>query len=138
MSLCDVLSTRKTITLPGLIDVHVHLRDPGATHKETFTTGTSAALAGGVTLVCAMPNTNPPIVDAESFELASQIARDGAVCDYALFVGASLTNAGVVGELAPQAAALKMYLCDTFTTLRLDDTTVWLKHLQVCRMSLFN
>lgn len=130
LSLCDILSTRKTITLPGLIDVHVHLRDPGATHKETFTTGTSAALAGGVTMVCAMPNTNPPIVDKESFELASKIATSGAVCDYALFVGASLTNWGEVCELAPQAAALKMYLCDTFTTLRLDDNTVWLRHLQ--------
>ena len=82
-------------------------------------------------MVCAMPNTNPPIVDKPSFELASSIAASGAVCDYALFVGASLTNWEEVGELAPQAAALKMYLCDTFTTLRLDDNTVWLKHLQV-------
>lgn len=131
LSLCDILSTRKTVTLPGLIDVHVHLRDPGATHKESFTTGTSAALAGGVTMVCAMPNTNPPIVDRESFELASKIATSGAVCDYALFVGASLKNWDTVCELAPQAAALKMYLCDTYTTLRLDDNTVWLKHLQV-------
>ena len=75
LSLCDVLSTRKTLTLPGLIDVHVHLRDPGAPHKETFTTGTCAALAGGVTLVCAMPNTDPPIIDLESFELASGIVN---------------------------------------------------------------
>ncbi len=43
----------------GLIDVHVHLREPGATYKEDFSSGTAAALAGGITMVCAMPNTNP-------------------------------------------------------------------------------
>lgn len=43
--------------------MHVHLREPGATHKEDFASGTAAALAGGVTLVCAMPNTSPAITD---------------------------------------------------------------------------
>ena len=57
----DCLSSQKIIRLPGLIDVHVHLRDPGATHKEDFDSGTAAALAGGVTMVMAMPNTNPTI-----------------------------------------------------------------------------
>ena len=47
----------KLLRLPGLIDIHVHLRDPGQTHKEDFLTGTSAALAGGVTTVFDMPNT---------------------------------------------------------------------------------
>jgi dihydroorotase-like cyclic amidohydrolase len=53
MSLCK---------LPGLIDVHVHLRDPGATHKEDFSTGTAAALADGVVAVLDMPNNTPPTV----------------------------------------------------------------------------
>jgi dihydroorotase len=48
-----------TITLPGLIDPHVHLRDPGQTDKEDFLTGTSAALAGGFTTVMDMPNNAP-------------------------------------------------------------------------------
>ena len=51
----------KSITLPGLIDPHVHLRDPGQTHKEDFFTGTSAALAGGYTTVLDMPNNAVPI-----------------------------------------------------------------------------
>lgn len=58
---------------PGLIDVHVHLREPGATHKEDFSSGTAAALAGGVTLVCAMPNTNPAIVDAATLATAQKV-----------------------------------------------------------------
>ena len=70
----DCLSSRKIIRLPGLIDVHVHLRDPGATHKEDFDSGTAAALAGGVTMVMAMPNTNPAIVDKESFALAQSVS----------------------------------------------------------------
>ena len=56
--------------LPGLMDVHVHLREPGQTHKEDIASGTAAALAGGVTTVLAMPHTNPPLVDAEAFQLA--------------------------------------------------------------------
>lgn len=58
---------------PGLIDVHVHLREPGSTHKEDFASGTAAALAGGVTMVCAMPNTNPAVTDATSFALAQKV-----------------------------------------------------------------
>ena len=55
---CDGL-----VVTPGLIDVHVHLREPGEEHKETIATGAAAAAAGGFTAVCAMPNTNPPIDD---------------------------------------------------------------------------
>ena len=54
------------LKLPGLIDPHVHFREPGQTHKEDWDTGTSAALAGGFTMVLAMPNTKPPIFDAET------------------------------------------------------------------------
>lgn len=54
---------------PGLIDVHVHVREPGATHKEDWASCTAAALAGGVTMILAMPNTNPAVVDESSFAL---------------------------------------------------------------------
>ncbi|GFY67893.1 CAD protein [Trichonephila inaurata madagascariensis] len=66
------LKASRMITMPGLIDVHVHMRDPGETHKEDFASSTAAALAGGVTLVSVMPNTNPPVIDKESFGLALQ------------------------------------------------------------------
>lgn len=62
------------LSLPsGLIDIHVHLREPGATHKEDFKSGTAAALAGGITMVCAMPNTSPAITDANSFALVQKV-----------------------------------------------------------------
>lgn len=125
----DCMTSRQMVKLPGFIDVHVHLREPGATHKEDFSSGTAAALAGGVTMVCAMPNTNPSIVDQESFKLFKELAKKGARCDYALFVGASSDNFDSIYELAPEAAALKMYLNQTFSTLQLNDMTVWQKHL---------
>ena len=61
--------------LPGLIDAHVHVREPGHTHKEDFASCTAAALAGGVTLIGAMPNTNPAIVDKESLALAQKVRK---------------------------------------------------------------
>jgi len=56
-----------------------------------------------------------------------QKAKTGSRCDYALFVGASSDNYNIIREIAPHAAALKMYLNETFTTLRLTDLTVWIK-----------
>lgn len=52
-------ATGKTI-VPGLVDMHVHLRDPGLTYKEDIATGSAAAAAGGITTVACMPNTKPP------------------------------------------------------------------------------
>src|ERR1022692_3229035 len=57
---------RGLIVAPGFIDLHVHLREPGQSYKETIATGTAAAAAGGFTSVCAMPNT-APVVDTEEW-----------------------------------------------------------------------
>lgn len=126
----DCMTSRRIKKLPGFIDVHVHLRDPGATHKEDFSSGTAAALAGGITMVLAMPNTNPSIIDKESFQLVKDIAKLKAHCDYGIYVGASSTNFDDIHELAADAAALKMYLNQTFSTLQLNDMTIWRKHLK--------
>ncbi|NXV90694.1 PYR1 protein, partial [Calonectris borealis] len=126
----DCMTSQKLIRLPGLIDVHVHLREPGGTHKEDFASGTAAALAGGVTMVCAMPNTSPAVTDAASFALAQKLAEAGARCDFALFLGASSENAGSLGPLAGAAAGLKMYLNDTFSSLRMDDVSLWMEHFE--------
>ncbi|KAL1140533.1 hypothetical protein AAG570_000463 [Ranatra chinensis] len=124
----DCLTSRRIVRLPGLIDVHVHAREPGAEHKEDFSSCTSAALAGGITLICAMPNTHPACVNLETFNLVKELAANKARCDYALYVGATADNYNEIHDLAPSAAGLKMYLNETFNTLRLPDLTVWIKH----------
>jgi len=116
------------IRLPGLIDPHVHVRDPGGTHKEDWDTVTQAALAGGVTTILAMPNTTPPIFDRSTLNLVLNAAKSKAHCDYGQFVGAGPDNADILPNLADKAAGLKMYLDSTFGELRLDDMTLWMPH----------
>jgi len=116
------------IKLPGLIDPHVHVREPGQIHKEDWDTVTQAALAGGVTTILAMPNTQPPIFDESTLNLVLDTAKSKARCDYGHFLGAGPDNADIVASLAPKAAGLKMYLDSTFGELRLDDMTLWMPH----------
>src|SRR4030095_12576720 len=108
------------LKLPGLIDPHVHVREPGGTHKEDWDTATQAALAGGVTTILAMPNTKPPIFNAETLDVALDAAKEKARCDYGQYVGAGPDNANAVASLSGKAAGLKMYLDSTFGELRLD------------------
>jgi carbamoyl-phosphate synthase/aspartate carbamoyltransferase/dihydroorotase len=109
-----------TIRLPGLVDAHVHLREPGYEYKEDFATGTMAALAGGVTTVLDMPNTNPPTSTPERLAEKARRAAAKAVCDVGLFVGATNTEADAYLPAAEQACALKIYVSDTFGSLRID------------------
>ena len=76
----ETVDAAGTIVSPGLIDVHVHLREPGQEHKETIRTGARAAAAGGFTAVVAMPNTDPPIDSpaAVGFVRAAGLRADGA------------------------------------------------------------
>lgn len=109
------------VTLPGLIDVHVHLRQPGGEHKETYATGTAAALAGGVTTVLDMPNTSPPTVDGAALAAKRRLAVDGARCDAGVYLGATTTNMGEVGAVAAAACGLKIYVSATFGPLHVAD-----------------
>jgi carbamoyl-phosphate synthase/aspartate carbamoyltransferase/dihydroorotase len=118
------------IKLPGLIDPHVHVREPGQTHKEDWDTATQSALAGGVTMILAMPNTKPPIFDASTLDLALDSAKQKARCDYAQFIGAGPDNSAMAASLADKAAGLKMYLDSTFGELRLDDMALWMPHFE--------
>ena len=87
------------LVTPGLIDVHVHLREPGGEHKETITSGARAAAAGGFTAVCAMPNTDPAIDDPAS---VSFVAAEGRRAQAARVYPVGCISVGRSGErLAP-------------------------------------
>lgn len=69
------------IVCPGLMDIHVHLREPGQTHKETIETGTAAAAAGGFTFVACMPNTKPPLDQPQPIRSVLDRAREVNLCE---------------------------------------------------------
>jgi dihydroorotase len=78
-----VLDARRLLVAPGFVDLHVHLREPGEEGKETIATGTRAAALGGVTSVCCMPNTTPPLDTPAMIEyVLSRAAREGVVRVY--------------------------------------------------------
>jgi len=118
------------IKIPGLIDPHVHVREPGGTHKEDWDSCTSAALAGGFTTILAMPNTRPPVTDGETLQISLNAATKKARCDYAQYLGAGPDNLNNLTKLGPKTAGLKMYLDQTYGPLRLDDMGIWMEHFK--------
>jgi len=76
-----VFDTSSCLVLPGFVDVHVHLREPGFSYKETIRTGTAAAARGGYTAVCAMPNLNPVPDCSEHLAVQEALIRAGALVD---------------------------------------------------------
>jgi carbamoyl-phosphate synthase/aspartate carbamoyltransferase/dihydroorotase len=116
------------LTLPGLIDPHVHVRDLAQSHKEDWDSCTAAALAGGITTILAMPNTQPPIVESEALAHYQQAAQARARCDYGIFFGAGPSNVASATPFAPQVAGMKMYLDATFGNLKMDALDLLVEH----------
>jgi dihydroorotase len=83
------------VLAPGLVDLHVHLREPGFEHKETVETGTRAAAAGGFTAVCAMPNTDPVADNIAVIAEVRNLAEKAGLCD--VYPAGSITR-GLAGE----------------------------------------
>ncbi|GAB7009174.1 dihydroorotase [Halorubrum trueperi] len=90
-----VIDARGRHLLPGAIDVHVHFREPGGSHKETWDSGSKSAAAGGVTTVVDQPNTSPPTVDGDAFDEKAALAAASHV-DYGI-------NGGVTGDWDPES-----------------------------------
>ncbi len=80
-----VLNAEGMYVLPGMIDEHVHLREPGLTHKEDFSTGTSAAAAGGLALIFDMPNTVPPVDSESRFIEKRELVKNKSHVDFGLY-----------------------------------------------------
>jgi len=118
------------LELPGLVDVHIHLRQPGGEHKEDIRSGSAAALAGGVTMVLAMPNTQPPLVDMEALDRKRALVAQHALCDVGSYLGATETNAAHAASLADQVPGLKIYLDDTYGPLRMRSLPALIAHFR--------
>ena len=98
-----VIEAKGLHVLPGLIDPHVHLRDPGDASIESIPTGTKAAVLGGLTAVFDMPNTAPSIVNAETLAWKQAYAARAAWCDMGIYVGGTKTNIADLASLETAA-----------------------------------
>ncbi|QGN07181.1 dihydroorotase [Halorhabdus sp. CBA1104] len=106
--------------LPGMIDTHVHFREPGDSHKETWTSGSRSAAAGGVTTVVDQPNTTPPTIDGDAFDEKASIAESSLV-DFGL-------NGGVLPSWDPESllerpvfALGEVFLADSTGDMGIDE-----------------
>ena len=111
---CDeTIDLEGKILLPGLIDAHVHMRDPGLTYKEDWKTGSRAAASGGFTTVLDMPNTNPTTTTAGRFREKLQIAGSKSVVDFGLHAGVeNLDEIPKIAELCPSSFKIFADLVD--------------------------
>lgn len=112
----DVRDVSGMLLLPGLIDCHVHLREPGLTHKATMRSEAAAAVAAGYTTLCDMPNTIPPTVTVAALADKVRRASDIAECDIRFFLGITQpAHAAMLRELfsssAAEAVALRSRCC---------------------------
>ena len=99
---CEILNATGLVVAPGLIDIHVHLREPGQSHKETIATGTKAAAAGGFTSVVAMPNTSPAADSSATIAWIRERAKANACVN--VFCTGAITKGLKGEELAPFGA----------------------------------
>lgn len=103
----EVVNARGKPVIPGLVDAHTHMRDFKEKQKEDFISGTKAALAGGITTIIDMPNTNPPITTAETFNRRIKTANTSSLIDFDINFGIS-DNMGEIDKVKP--ASYKIYM----------------------------
>lgn len=105
--------------LPGMIDAHVHFREPGFSHKETWETGSKSAAAGGVTTVLDQPNTDPATIDGRGYERKAELAAESIV-DYGINGG--VTDAWIPEELFEKSitALGEVFLADSTGEMGID------------------
>jgi dihydroorotase len=123
----ETLDARGLHILPGVIDSQVHFREPGHPEKEDLESGTCAAVAGGVTAVFEMPNTDPPTTTQAALEDKLSRADGRSWCDYAFFVGAALSNVESLARLErqPGCVGVKIFMgSSTGSLLVADDATL--------------
>lgn len=115
--LCEGLGARKMhdlqgrYLLPGMVDTHVHFREPGLTSKADMASESRAAVAGGVTSFVDMPNTLPPTLTMEALEEKLALARGRSYANYGFYLGASEENLDLLPKANPQkVAGVKLFM----------------------------
>ena len=105
----EIIDIKENIVIPGLIDPHVHFRDPGLTYKEDWKTGSMAAAHGGYTTVIDMPNTSPQTDTLANFKEKKEIALKKSYCDFSLQAGVK-SKKDVDEILTENPASFKIFM----------------------------
>ena len=113
------LNFGNNLILPAGIDLHVHFRDPGFTHKEDFSTGSQAAAFGGISCVFDMPNTQPQTTSRQTLKEKTQIASEKSYVDFGLYAAVSDENIGRLAEISPFCSGFKIFLGGSTHSLQL-------------------
>lgn len=112
------------ILMPGVVDVHVHFREPGLTHKADMTTESMAAVAGGTTSFMEMPNTKPPVLTQEILEDKYRLAAASSVANYSFYMGVSNDNVEEVlrvNDKKDKVCGLKIYMGSSTGNMLVND-----------------
>ena len=119
----ETINARGVHVLPGLIDPHVHLRDPGDAAVESIPTGTRAAVLGGFATVFDMPNTQPAVTSAEVLAWKQSYVPARSYCDFGIYVGATRANTAALGTLerARGVCAVKLFAGSSTGDLMIED-----------------
>jgi dihydroorotase len=118
----DTLDATGLLLLPGVIDTHVHFRDPGLTHKGTWSSESRAAVAGGVTSVADMPNTLPQTVSIAALQEKNAIAAQSSLTNYYCYIGATAGNIDLIAKLTKNDAfAVKLFMGSSTGNMLLSD-----------------
>lgn len=112
--------------IPGLIDIHTHLREPGAEHKEDFRTGSRAAIAGGFTFIIDMPNNPIPTISMARLGDKIKLAKEKAICDIGFHFGTTGNNEDEFREVYNRAEVfgLKVYCNNTTGLMMIGDRSL--------------
>ena len=95
----EIYDAKEQFVLPGCIDTQTHFREPGSTDTEDLHSGSRAAIAGGITAVFEMPNTNPPTSNIKEFQRKLDLAKNRMYCNYAFYFGATADNVNQLAKL---------------------------------------
>jgi len=122
-SAAEMIECRGLHLLPGVIDSHVHFREPGLTHKEDLESGSRGAVLGGVTAVFEMPNTDPTTTTEAAIADKVKCGHHRMHCDFAFYVGATRENTRQLGELEmlPGVAGVKVFMGSSTGSLLIED-----------------
>lgn len=122
----EIIDADGNLVLPGIVDVHTHMRDPGLSHKEDFTTGSMACARGGVTTFIDMPNTVPAVTSEKLLDEKKELLKNKSYVDYGFnFGGSRNDNSDEIKKVVNKVAATKIFLnVSTGDMLVTDDTII--------------